>query len=148
MPDFGRMIDEFIYSVIVMIAGVHWSLQKAIIMAGYTLKLIHQWPIENAFVPIIAQTNDSLRLAVSYVFIIALLVLGLTYMLAALVRLLDSETPQVLIEARIIEANSDFEREVGASTAEEARSLASEVAHRLLANPVIESYRIEVAEPV
>ncbi len=87
MPDFGRMIDEFIYSVIVMIAGVHWSLQKAVIMAGYTIKLINQWLIENAFVPIIAQTNDSLRLAVSYVFIIALLVLGLTYMLAALVRL-------------------------------------------------------------
>jgi len=41
-----------------------------------------------------------------------------------------------------------FELEVGASTPEEARSLASEVAHRLLANPVIESYRIEVAEPV
>lgn len=56
-------------------------------MAGYTIKLINQWLIENAFVPIIAQTNDSLRLAVSYVFIIALLVLGLTYMLAALVRL-------------------------------------------------------------
>lgn len=87
MPDFGRMIDEFIYSVIVMIAGVHWSLQKAVIMAGYTIKLINQWLIENAFVPIIAQTNDSLRIAVSYMFIIALLVLGLTYMLAALVRL-------------------------------------------------------------
>lgn len=87
MPDFGRMIDEFIYNVIVLIAGVHWSLQKAVIMAGYTIKLINQWLIENAFVPIIAQTNDSLRLAVSYVFIIALLVLGLTYMLAALVRL-------------------------------------------------------------
>ncbi len=87
MPDFGRMIDEFIYSVIVMMAGLHWALQKAVIMAGYTIKLINQWLIENAFVPIIAQTNESLRVAVSYVFIIALLVLGLTYMLAALVRL-------------------------------------------------------------
>ncbi|MFQ3660345.1 MAG: hypothetical protein SNJ54_15455, partial [Anaerolineae bacterium] len=87
MPDFGRMIDELIYSVIVMIAGVHWSLQKAVIMAGYTIKLINQWLIENAFGPIIAQTNDSLSVAVSYVFIIALLVLGLTYLLAALVRL-------------------------------------------------------------
>ena len=38
-----------------------------------------------------------------------------------------------------------FELEIGASTPEEARSLASEVAHRLLANPVIESYRVEVA---
>ncbi len=87
MPDFGRLISEFIYSLIVMLAGVHWSLQKAVIMAGYTIKLINQWLIENAFAPIIAQTNDSLRVAVSYVFIIALLALGLTYMLAALVRL-------------------------------------------------------------
>lgn len=39
-----------------------------------------------------------------------------------------------------------FELELGAASAEEARSVASEVAHRLLANPVIESYRIEVAD--
>jgi phosphoribosylformylglycinamidine synthase subunit PurS len=37
-----------------------------------------------------------------------------------------------------------FELEVAADTAEKARSLASEVADKLLANPVIESYRIEV----
>jgi phosphoribosylformylglycinamidine synthase len=37
-----------------------------------------------------------------------------------------------------------FELELEASTAEQARALASEVAHKLLANPVIESYRVEV----
>jgi phosphoribosylformylglycinamidine synthase len=37
-----------------------------------------------------------------------------------------------------------FELDVAATTADEARALASEVAHKLLANPVIESYRIEV----
>jgi phosphoribosylformylglycinamidine synthase PurS subunit len=37
-----------------------------------------------------------------------------------------------------------FELEVAAESAEKARSLASEVADKLLANPVIESYRIEV----
>jgi phosphoribosylformylglycinamidine synthase len=37
-----------------------------------------------------------------------------------------------------------FELEVDASSAEQARAMAAEVAHRLLANPVIESYRIEV----
>jgi phosphoribosylformylglycinamidine synthase len=37
-----------------------------------------------------------------------------------------------------------FELEVDSSSAEQARALASEVADRLLANPVIESYRIEV----
>jgi phosphoribosylformylglycinamidine synthase PurS subunit len=39
-----------------------------------------------------------------------------------------------------------FELTVPATSADEARALAAEVAHKLLANPVIESYRIEVAE--
>ncbi len=39
-----------------------------------------------------------------------------------------------------------FELDVDAATADEARSLAMEVADRLLANPVIESYRVEVLE--
>lgn len=37
-----------------------------------------------------------------------------------------------------------FELDVDAAEAEAARALASEIADRLLANPVIESYRIEV----
>src|SRR6185436_2201221 len=37
-----------------------------------------------------------------------------------------------------------FELEVGATTPDQARSLASEVADKLLANPVIESYRVEI----
>ena len=37
-----------------------------------------------------------------------------------------------------------FELELSAESSEKARSMASEVADRLLANPVIEAYRIEV----
>ncbi len=37
-----------------------------------------------------------------------------------------------------------FELDISAGTAEEAHRLASEAADKLLANPVIESYRIEV----
>ncbi len=37
-----------------------------------------------------------------------------------------------------------FELELTAGSADDARALASEVADKLLANPVIESYRIEV----
>jgi phosphoribosylformylglycinamidine synthase len=37
-----------------------------------------------------------------------------------------------------------FELEIDAANADEARRLASEAADRLLSNPVIESYRIEV----
>ena len=37
-----------------------------------------------------------------------------------------------------------FELELDVTSADKARTLASEVADRLLANPVIESYRVEV----
>ena len=37
-----------------------------------------------------------------------------------------------------------FELDLAASDAAQARALASEVADKLLANPVIESYRVEV----
>lgn len=87
MPDFARMIDELQYSIIVLIAGIHWSLQEALLMAGYTIKLVNQWLIEHAFMPVIAQTNSSLGVAIGYVFVVAMLLLGITYMLAAFVRL-------------------------------------------------------------
>ena len=41
-----------------------------------------------------------------------------------------------------------FELEIAAATPDEARLIASDVADKLLANPVIESYRIEVEEHV
>jgi phosphoribosylformylglycinamidine synthase subunit PurS len=37
-----------------------------------------------------------------------------------------------------------FELELSSSTADQARALAAEVADKLLANPVIESYRVEI----
>ncbi len=37
-----------------------------------------------------------------------------------------------------------FELDIDAATVDDARSLAREMADRLLANPVIESYRVEV----
>jgi phosphoribosylformylglycinamidine synthase PurS subunit len=40
-----------------------------------------------------------------------------------------------------------FELDLATAEAGQAQALAAEVADRLLANPVIESYRIEIAEP-
>jgi phosphoribosylformylglycinamidine synthase PurS subunit len=37
-----------------------------------------------------------------------------------------------------------FELDLGAASADQARQLAAEVADKVLANPVIESYRVEV----
>jgi phosphoribosylformylglycinamidine synthase len=41
-----------------------------------------------------------------------------------------------------------FELEIDAANADEARRLAGEAAHKLLSNPVIESYRIEIVDEV
>jgi len=41
-----------------------------------------------------------------------------------------------------------FELEIDARRADEARALADEAAHKLLSNPVIESYRIEIVDGV
>jgi len=53
---------------------------------------------------------------------------------------------------RAVRQGKYFELDIDAKTPEDARRLASEAADKLLANPVIESYRIEVdsgaAEPV
>ena len=40
-----------------------------------------------------------------------------------------------------------FELEVAAASADEVRRIAAEVSDKLLANPVIETYRIEVVDP-
>ena len=43
-----------------------------------------------------------------------------------------------------VRQGKNFELEIEAASADEARRLASEAADKLLANPVIESYRIEI----
>ncbi|MEQ8672788.1 MAG: hypothetical protein RLP44_26915 [Aggregatilineales bacterium] len=80
-------IDSFYYNIILSLAGLHWSLLRGFVMMGYTIRLINDWLIENAFSPLIEQTNASLSVAISFAFAIALLVLGLTYLLAAFIRL-------------------------------------------------------------
>ncbi len=79
-------IDSLWYNLVYQLAAIHWGMQRGFIMMGYTLELINRWLIEVAFSPLIDLTNDSLRVAVSLTFVIALLVLGLTYLLSALVR--------------------------------------------------------------
>lgn len=80
-------IDTLWYNLLLSLAGLGWSLQRAFLMMGYTIELMNQWLVDNAFTPLIAQTNASLQVAVSMAFIVALLVLGVTYLLAAFARM-------------------------------------------------------------
>ena len=47
-------------------------------------------------------------------------------------------------EVRDVRQGKYFEIDIAGSSAEHVRSLAAEVADKLLANPVIEAYRVEV----
>ncbi len=80
-------IDTLWYNLLFSLAGMGWSLQRAFLMMGYTIELMNQWLVDNAFTPLIAQTNASLQVAVSLSFVVALLVLGITYLLAAFARM-------------------------------------------------------------
>ncbi|MBK8030486.1 MAG: hypothetical protein IPK17_13470 [Chloroflexi bacterium] len=80
-------IDTLWYNLLFSLAGMGWSVQRAFLMLGYTIELINQWLVDQAFTPLIAQTNASLQLAVSLAFVVALLILGITYLLAAFARL-------------------------------------------------------------
>jgi hypothetical protein len=83
----SQVIDAFWYNILLSVAGLHWSLLRGLIMMGHTVEVINNWLLNNAFAPLIAQTNASLSTAVRFAFVLALLVLGLTYLLAAFIRL-------------------------------------------------------------
>ncbi len=83
----GIRIDWFWYNILWTLAGIGWSLARALVMMGYTIELLDQWLTQNAFTPLIQQTNASLQVAVNLSFFVALLVLGITYLLAVFVRL-------------------------------------------------------------
>lgn len=80
-------LDAVHYSLLFSLAELQWSLLRAVFMMGYTVELLNRWLVEQAFTPLIAQVNSSVQVAVSAAFVIALLVLGMTYLLAAFARL-------------------------------------------------------------
>ncbi len=80
-------LDALWYNVLFSLAGIGWGIQRGFIMMGYSIELLNQWLVEHAFSPLIAQTNASLQIAVSLAFVVALIVLGITYLLAAFARM-------------------------------------------------------------
>lgn len=72
-------LDSLWYNLLFSLAGIHWSVLRALLMMGYTVELLNGWLITNAFAPLIAQTNAGLQVAVSLAFAVALIVLGEPY---------------------------------------------------------------------
>lgn len=89
-------IDKLWYDLLHLLAVAGWSLQKGLFMMGHTIDLINLWLVNNAFSPLISQTNSQMRVTASLAFVIALIVLGITYLLAAFLRL-DVVSPRSAI---------------------------------------------------
>src|SRR5579859_1193849 len=87
LDDLILKLDTLWYNLIYMLAAAHWGLMRGVFMMGYTVELLTQWITTQAFSPLIQQTGDSLRVATSLAFVFALIVLGVTYLIASIVRL-------------------------------------------------------------
>ena len=44
-------IDSLWYNILLSLAGIHWSAERAFIMMGYTIELMNTWLVNNAFTP-------------------------------------------------------------------------------------------------
>src|SRR5258707_2803382 len=87
LDDLILKLDTLWYNLIYMLAAAHWGLMRGVFMMGYTIELLTQWMTTQAFSPLIQQTGDSLKVATSLAFVFALIILGLTYLIASIVRL-------------------------------------------------------------
>jgi hypothetical protein len=69
-------LDKLWYDVLRLLAVAGWALQKGLFLMGHAIQLLNLWLVNNAFAPLIAQTNNQMRVTASLSFVIALLVLG------------------------------------------------------------------------
>jgi hypothetical protein len=87
LDDVILKLYTFWYNLLYLLAAAHWGLMRGVFMMGYTIELLTQWMTTQAFSPLIQQTGDSLRVATSLAFVFALVILGVTYLIASIVRL-------------------------------------------------------------
>jgi hypothetical protein len=85
--EFHQFIDAIIYDIIKFNAEALWWLIKSIIILSYQIISVDEWLSDRAFPPLIQGANEGTRIAATMTFVIALMVLGLTYLLAVWIRL-------------------------------------------------------------
>lgn len=90
-------IDAFYYNLLFSLASIHWGILRAFIMMGYAIELFNRWLADQAFIPLIQQTNASLSVVVNLALIVALFVLGITYLLSVFIRLRVVEARSALL---------------------------------------------------
>src|SRR5258708_7706326 len=76
-----------LYGIVTIIAQIMWSISKALITVGVQIGVLTDWITANFFQPMITMSGQTFKPIVGIFFFIAMILLGVSYLLAALVRL-------------------------------------------------------------
>ena len=80
-------IDKLWYDLLHLLAVAGWTLQKGLFMMGHAIELANLWLAQNAFAPLISQTNHQMRVTASLALNDRPHRAGYHHLLAAFVRL-------------------------------------------------------------
>lgn len=81
-----QQVQMLQYKVLEMLAQLQWFLMKGLFLLGYILEAASEFLQGELFKPMIATTNDSVRVAVSLSFVVSLFILAMCYFLAHIFR--------------------------------------------------------------
>jgi hypothetical protein len=73
-------IDGLWYNLLLLHAQIQWFLMRVFFIMGIIIDLVTDFIAEQAFAPLITQSNSQFGVAVSMSFTIAMFILGLSYM--------------------------------------------------------------------
>ncbi len=80
-------VMQIIYGVVYEVAAICWWFDKALLTLAYFLMSITNWLVDQAFSPILTAIGNQTQGIFGNIFVIAILILGITYLLAVFVRL-------------------------------------------------------------
>ncbi|MCI0713741.1 MAG: hypothetical protein L0154_26520 [Chloroflexi bacterium] len=83
----AKFADGLTYDVIKFLAEALWWMIKAAILLAYQIFTLDSWLSDTLFPPLIETANSGTRLAASLTFFVALLLVGLTYLMAVWIKL-------------------------------------------------------------
>jgi hypothetical protein len=80
---FWTLIYSSVYYVIQNFAFVHWFVIRIVLGVGFTIQSLNRALTTTFFAPLIQQTSSQMRVAVGLTWVVALFVLGITYLMGA-----------------------------------------------------------------
>ncbi|MFW5696472.1 MAG: hypothetical protein ACOCXR_01660, partial [Phototrophicaceae bacterium] len=80
-------VMQMLYTLLYEFGAFMWSLQRALLLTGYTVIAITDWLINQAFTPLLASLSAQTEVFLAPVFTIALLVLAATYLMGVFLKI-------------------------------------------------------------